>query len=575
MSSKALVPLNALASAAAPSLPTLRAGDLYFNTTSNTLFSYTGSAWVSASGGGISSITAGTGLSGGTITTSGTIAIDSTVATLTGTQTLTNKTLTSPTLTTPNIGVASGTSFSGFLTSTNTGKTGNVGLITPAASSQATWSGYPVGYAVMVAPSANGAPNSTSYFYFLKVANRDSSGGWSGIAIDFFNGDIYSGLAQDSSVYATWYKMAQTSSPTLITPNIGVATGTSFNSITGLSSTTPIVNGTAAVGTGTTTARGDHVHPTDTSRFAVAGGAMTGRVDGSPTSAGVTILNSNDNGNFSVRSIASNATSPASMSFHRPGIYAINMGLDTDNNFKIGGWSAGIIMLTVTPAGNLTVPGTINATGAITGSTLNGTLNSTGAGTAASINASGPLTWEVGSLGAITSRVKTGAYENSAPTVAGGWPADSSWYHLISATHSNTANYYAAQYASSFFNSEDLWYRSTNGGGSTVWNRVLQSTIQRAEKTASYTLVAQDVGRLIEMGVASANTVTVPLNSSVAFPLGAQINILQTGAGQTTIAGATAGVIINGTGTKLRTQWSSATLIKRGTDTWVLIGDIS
>jgi hypothetical protein len=50
-------------------------------------------------------------------------------------------------------------------------------------------------------------------------------------------------------------------SPTLTTPSIGVATGTSFNSITGLSSTTPAVNGTAAVGTATTTARADHVHP--------------------------------------------------------------------------------------------------------------------------------------------------------------------------------------------------------------------------------------------------------------------------------------------------------------------------
>jgi hypothetical protein len=46
--------------------------------------------------GTVTSITAGTGLSGGAITTSGTIAIDSTVATLTDTQTLTNKTLTDP-----------------------------------------------------------------------------------------------------------------------------------------------------------------------------------------------------------------------------------------------------------------------------------------------------------------------------------------------------------------------------------------------------------------------------------------------------------------------------------------------
>jgi len=56
----------------------------------------TGLQWIAAGTGTVSSITAGTGLSGGTITTTGTIAIDSTVATLTGSQTLTNKTLTAP-----------------------------------------------------------------------------------------------------------------------------------------------------------------------------------------------------------------------------------------------------------------------------------------------------------------------------------------------------------------------------------------------------------------------------------------------------------------------------------------------
>ena len=60
-------------------------------------------------------------------------------------------------------------------------------------------------------------------------------------------------------------------SPSLTTPSLGVATGTSFNSITGLSSTTPIIDGTAAIGTGTTAARADHVHPTDTSRAATSG----------------------------------------------------------------------------------------------------------------------------------------------------------------------------------------------------------------------------------------------------------------------------------------------------------------
>lgn len=73
-------------------------------------------------------------------------------------------------------------------------------------------------------------------------------------------------------------------SPTLTTPNIGVATGTSFNSITGLSSTTPVMDGTAAVGTGTTVARADHVHPTDTTRAALASPTFTG-TPAAPTAA--------------------------------------------------------------------------------------------------------------------------------------------------------------------------------------------------------------------------------------------------------------------------------------------------
>lgn len=94
-------------------------------------------------------------------------------------------------------------------------------------------------------------------------------------------------------------------------------------------------------------------------------------------------------------------------------------------------------------------------------------------------------------------------------------------------------------------------------------------------RTASYTLVLSDDGKLVEMGVGSANTLTIPLNSSVAFPLGTTIVVVQTGAGQTTIAG-TGGVTVNGTpGLKLRTQWSSATLIKRGTDTWIALGDLA
>ena len=96
------------------------------------------------------------------------------------------------------------------------------------------------------------------------------------------------------------------------------------------------------------------------------------------------------------------------------------------------------------------------------------------------------------------------------------------------------------------------------------------------QKTASYTLSAlTERDNLIEVSNASATTITIPLNSAVAFPVGTSIDILQTSTGQVTIAG-DAGVTVNSTpGLKLRTQWSSATLFKRATNTWVVFGDLT
>jgi hypothetical protein len=94
-------------------------------------------------------------------------------------------------------------------------------------------------------------------------------------------------------------------------------------------------------------------------------------------------------------------------------------------------------------------------------------------------------------------------------------------------------------------------------------------------QTASYTLVLSDADKLVEMNVATANDLTIPLNSSVAFATGTQILLAQYGAGQTTIV-ATSGVTVNSNGAKLKlnVQYSGATLIKIGTDEWYLFGDI-
>jgi hypothetical protein len=94
-------------------------------------------------------------------------------------------------------------------------------------------------------------------------------------------------------------------------------------------------------------------------------------------------------------------------------------------------------------------------------------------------------------------------------------------------------------------------------------------------QTASYTLVLSDADKLVEMNVGSANNLTVPLNSSVAFPTGTQILLAQYGAGQTTIV-ATSGVTVrsNGGKLKLNVQYSGATLIKIAENEWYLFGDI-
>jgi hypothetical protein len=96
------------------------------------------------------------------------------------------------------------------------------------------------------------------------------------------------------------------------------------------------------------------------------------------------------------------------------------------------------------------------------------------------------------------------------------------------------------------------------------------------QKTASYTLSTLDHrDDLIEMGSASALTLTIPTNATIAYPVGTSFDVLQTGAGQVTIAGA-AGVTVNATpGLKLRTQWSSATVFKRAENTWVVYGDLT
>lgn len=100
--------------------------------------------------------------------------------------------------------------------------------------------------------------------------------------------------------------------------------------------------------------------------------------------------------------------------------------------------------------------------------------------------------------------------------------------------------------------------------------------VENAQTGTTYTLVLTDAGKMVTLSNASTITLTVPPNADVAFPVNTRIDLLQYGAGQVTVA-AGSGVTIysKASALKLSAQYAGATLWKKATNTWVLVGDIS
>ena len=93
----------------------------------------------------------------------------------------------------------------------------------------------------------------------------------------------------------------------------------------------------------TDAAASSHTH----SYLPLSGGALTGLI--ATAGNAETFVNAND----TTISVRSNGSAAATMSFHRPGVYAVNFGLDTDNVLKVGGWSAGANLYTILHSGNV------------------------------------------------------------------------------------------------------------------------------------------------------------------------------------------------------------------------------
>jgi hypothetical protein len=117
----------------------------------------------------------------------------------------------------------------------------------------------------------------------------------------------------------------------------------------------------------------------------------------------------------------------------------------------------------------------------------------------------------------------------------------------------------------------------------TLTNKTLTSPLinlgVNAQTGTSYTTVLADNGRLVTLSNTSPITVTIPPFSSVAYPVGAQLNFSGLNTGTTTFAQG-AGVTIVSTGATasapaLRARYSSATAICISQDNWLIAGDIS
>ncbi len=102
------------------------------------------------------------------------------------------------------------------------------------------------------------------------------------------------------------------------------------------------------------------------------------------------------------------------------------------------------------------------------------------------------------------------------------------------------------------------------------------TSTQNAQIGITYTLVLGDLAKLVELSNGASITLTIPTNATVAFAVGDRVDILQTDVGQVTIVGAS-GVTVNAydTGLKLNGRWAVATLIKRATNTWVAVGNLT
>jgi hypothetical protein len=116
------------------------------------------------------------------------------------------------------------------------------------------------------------------------------------------------------------------------------------------------------------------------------------------------------------------------------------------------------------------------------------------------------------------------------------------------------------------------------GGGSSGAVTLAANVATNPQTGTSYTLALADNGKLVTLANVSPVAVTIPLNSSIALPVGAVIMMAAYGAGAVTISGAGGVTVVSNGATAaspvIRTQYSSVGAIQTSANNWLVVGDL-
>ena len=96
-----------------------------------------------------------------------------------------------------------------------------------------------------------------------------------------------------------------------------------------------------------------------------------------------------------------------------------------------------------------------------------------------------------------------------------------------------------------------------------------------AQTGTAYALALADAGAEVTMSNAAANVVTVPPDSSVAFPVGTVVAVTQLGAGQTGVAAGSGVSLQSASSMNCRSQFSKLGVQKLAADAWLVFGDMA